>query len=657
MVKYDETDGLFISDPDSIPLSYLPSPAGVREAARELILSASGWRKVFTENGDEESFSETPPPEDIVLATTAARAISEIFIEELSRTAPASAGNAPSSDTASAGEDSPAVAVAVDSRPTGPALADAICRCLISRGIALRYLFISPAPEVMSYVKTNPALHGFIYISASHNPVGHNGLKFGLSDGVVAGGEVSRRAIDAFQRLIADEGVVEQARDALSSGSGDEYLRALENIPRWKAEASEAYRRFTLRVAAGSNEADEIDTFSTRLRRALEKQPVGILAELNGSARCRSIEGDLLQSIGARYASENDHARKIVHPIVPEGKNLDFCKTMLLEHRTEDPAYLFAYVPDNDGDRGNIVFYDEEEETAKAIEAQAVFGLSVLSELADLRSRVDASAPAAVVVNGPTSMRIEGIAQIFSVEVYRTETGEANVVSKAKELRSMGYTVRILGEGSNGGNITHPATVRDPLNTVISLLKLLTLPRPFDLWCEKTGFRRHNTKESTGRITIRELLSSLPPFVTTGAYESDAKLQVSTEDHGLLKRRYEELFRQEWEERKEELRHSYGIAMWREINYEGTEAKEGFGPSYRSGNERGGLKIVFSDADGRDSDFLWMRGSGTEPVFRVLVDCRGDDRNRHDALLRWHRSLIERADSLSVQGNSKITDF
>ena len=90
----------------------------------------------------------------------------------------------------------------------------------------------------------------------------------------------------------------------------------------------------------------------------------------------------------------------------------------------------------------------------------------------------------------------------------------------------------------------------------------------------------------------------------------------------------------------------YDIVEWREVNYEGTAARVGFGPEFRSGSEKGGLKIIFSNSAGEDTDFIWMRGSGTEPVFRVLADSRGSDKSRHDWLLHWHRTMIESADSI-----------
>ena len=103
----DSTTGIRIADPEAVPLAYLPSAEDVRRAAGEMILSASGWRMVFAGNGDEESFGEEPAPEGIILASAAALAFSEMVWEE-------------------SGGETPTVAVAVDTRPTGPEPADAV---------------------------------------------------------------------------------------------------------------------------------------------------------------------------------------------------------------------------------------------------------------------------------------------------------------------------------------------------------------------------------------------------------------------------------------------------------------------------------------------------------------------------------------------------
>ena len=72
-------------------------------------------------------------------------------------------------------------------------------------------------------------------------------------------------------------------------------------------------------------------------------------------------------------------------------------------------------------------------------EAQEVFALSVLAELAYLNWSGTDTGKTAVAINGPTSMRIEEIAKTFGAEIFRAEVGEANVVNLASELRDKGY--------------------------------------------------------------------------------------------------------------------------------------------------------------------------------------------------------------------------
>jgi phosphoglucomutase len=64
----------------------------------------------------------------------------------------------------------------MDSRFTGPAIADAMTRIFISQNIEIRSLFIIAAPEIMAYSAVDSNIDGFAYISASHNPIWHNGL-------------------------------------------------------------------------------------------------------------------------------------------------------------------------------------------------------------------------------------------------------------------------------------------------------------------------------------------------------------------------------------------------------------------------------------------------------------------------------------------------
>ena len=57
-----------------------------------------------------------------------------------------------------------------------------------------------------------------------------------------------------------------------------------------------------------------------------------------------------------------------------------------------------------------------------------------------------------------------------------------------------------------------------------------------------------------------------------------------------------------------------------------------------------GLKILFKDAESKPVAFIWMRGSGTEPVFRILCDVKGADTEEEEALLEWETHMLAAAD-------------
>jgi phosphoglucomutase len=282
---------------------------------------------------------------------------------------------------------------------------------------------------------------------------------------------------------------------------------------------------------------------------------------------------------------------------------------------------------------------------ARSLGAQEVFALCCVAELSHLVWTGElkdgkTGCKTAVVVNDPTSLRVDRIARTFGVEIFRAEVGEANVVGLARKLRNRGYTVRILGEGSAGGNITHPSAVRDPLDTLFSLLKLLTVregPGFFSIWLERSG------KSCPEHFNLADIIASLPPFITTGTYEAEALLKVKTTDHGELKDRYQTIFLREWESRREELRCKYGIVSWEAAAYRGMEEQR---PVKRFGDAgRGGLKVHFLNREGLPIAAIWMRGSGTEPVFRIMADVEGQDRDFERDLIFWQRRMVAGADS------------
>jgi phosphoglucomutase len=599
---------------------------GIGAALGAMILSASGWRGVFAESGEEEDGTEVISDAHRLISAAAAL----VFAEYLHKDA--------------------LVLVGCDTRPTGRAAAEAVIPVLLACGCDVHYAGVTAAPEIMAWArKVGGKNTGFIYISASHNPIGHNGIKFGLTDGGVLAAEESAKLIAAFRSFFERDDCVTKI-EWLFSAAGPEKLKSVYAcIGDAKKEALNAYYDFCGDVALGGDSA-----IARALKDGLAKRPLGLVCDFNGSARTVSIDGDFFSALGLKRAFINDKPGQIVHRIVPEGESLDPCRALLEEAHERDASFALGYVPDCDGDRGNLVIWDDALNKARALEAQEVFALACVAELSHLvwtgglvyDNNGRAVTKAALAVNGSTSMRIDRIAEAFGVSVFRAETGEANVVGLARRLRKEGYTVRILGEGSAGGNITHPSAVRDPINTVLAIVKLLSVraaagkPGLFEIWRRLSG----QAGDYSDDFTLSGIIASLPKFVTTAAYSQKAVLRIKTDNHAILKDRYQKVFLREWEERKDELKARYGFCGWEAIAYNGQEERRGIRSFGEAGS--GGLKVAFRGGDGRETACIWMRGSATEPVFRVMADVEGPRVQAEEFLLDWQRRMIMEADGL-----------
>jgi phosphomannomutase len=663
-LMYHPGTGLDIGDPEKLPLleEALPAWEEVAAAAKPLILSSSGWRKVFAFHGEDESLAPWSDRKgtagqdkaedslsgricggDKVIVALMAEAFGKAVLGKVQER-----------------QAKPAVLLGMDSRPTGPAIADIFARVLIGMGIEVRHLFIVAAPEIMAYAGIcagksfdDPEhAEGFAYISASHNPPGHNGLKFGIGSGGVLSGSEIAPLIASLKAALAARDAPAHALDLTRAAPLSELVACYQACTAWKRRSVSAYTLFSHELVTGKGSMEEQAAYLDALAEACTAHPLGIVAELNGSARSVSIDRDFLEGIGVSVEFHNAQPGMFVHRIVPEGSSLELCMELLEKAHGKNPAFQLGYVPDCDGDRGNLVLYDSRQKKARLLEAQEVFSLACLVELADIaregagRPGDSGSRKTAIVVNDGTSMRIEKLAGLFGAKVFRAETGEANVVSLADRMRSEGWTVRILGEGSNGGNITHPARVRDPLATLGAMIRLLRLPDSgeapglFRLWTGLASLKGFST--GIGSFDLSDVIASLPRWATTSVFEPRAALKIVSSDKVALKIRYRELFLAEWERRRGLLESRFGIMSWKAFASLGTKEWE-VGEDFAASGQ-GGLRLVFLDGNGRGKAFLWMRGSGTEPVFRIMADIEGGDRDDEAWFLDWHAAMVRAAD-------------
>ncbi len=610
-----------------------------------MILSVSGWRKVFAESGNEEDKSPSIGVQNKLLCALIGETFAQYLID-------------------SVGGRYPFIAVGTDTRPTSAEIADAILRALLAHNISVHYTGVASAPEIMAYARQ---LDGFLYISASHNPIGHNGIKFGRDDGGVLESAEAKKLIAAFEQKCADTDAAIHAQKLLDSVDDAALTLIYNSVRQYKREALAAYDSFIRTVITGSEEKEKQDYVFSAIKSAVKTQALSVVCDMNGSSRILSIDKNFLPSCGITLEAFNNEAGHIAHAIIPEPENLIYCSEVIQDRQRDgDTEVKLGYMPDCDGDRGNIVYWNEKTETAEAIAAQKVFALCVMAESAfDYWSARQFKKKSllwhvenfygkkAVVVNGPTSMQIDEICKAFGMQIFRAEVGEANVVNLAREKREAGYAVRILGEGSNGGNITYPSSVRDPLATLFAIIKLLTIRDKveedgtvskglFHIWCDKSD-QSFKYKDD---FTLADILDTLPVYITTGVNEERAKLKIKSADKGLLKEKFHQIFTEEWAAHKDELEHIYGFSVYEADITNGTvELKNA--PNWN--NATGGLKIRFLDEKGQSKAFIWMRPSGTENVFRVLCDVKGDEDAAERSLLRWESSMIRTADDALCQ--------
>lgn len=582
-----------------------------------MILSASGWRKIFTENKDGESTTKEIGNDNKILSYLIGTTFSE-YIKSASR------------------KNNPEVVIATDTRPTGAEIARVILNACTCSDIKCIYLGYAAAPEIMAYAKN---FDGFIYISASHNPIGHNGIKFGLSDGGVLEGSEAKKVIESFKKKCAD----------ISEDEQKVLLKKLEGIPAvgaakyYKKQSLKSYEKFIRHVISGCEKPAAQKVVFNEIKKACKKNPLTLVCDMNGSARADSIDKKFIPSCKIKLEAFNNVPGQIVHAIIPEPENLVHCADRMQQMQKEGvTSALLGYMPDCDGDRGNIVFWNDKTKKAEPITAQEVFALCVMAELSFEYWKNPSAKDLAVAVNCPTSMRIDEIAASLEAKVFRAEVGEANVVNLAREKRAEGFNVRIFGEGSNGGNITYPSAVRDPVATIFAMVKVLSLRDTkygdglFHIWCKKSG-QEDKYKDD---FTLADIIETLPAYTTTGVSEARAVLQVKMEDKGKLKENFKVEFEKFFADKKAEFE-ADGIFGWTCCLTNGTKETVG---EENWNNANGGLKIKFHDKNKKPFAFIWMRPSGTEPVFRVMCDVKGNNPELEKKLLRWEAEVLQKAD-------------
>jgi len=303
-------------------------------------------------------------------------------------------------------ETGPSVVVGRDARTSGPAFAAAVTAGLTSVGCDVIDVGLVPTPTVQLAVEHHHA-GGGIAITASHNPIEWNALKFIGSDGIFLDGAEGKRVAE----LVAQDGgrgTRDAGRVAVDPDAVQRHLAAVLDLP---ALDVDGIRKRTFTVALDAVRGAGGPVMRTLLER-LGCRVTGINLETDG-----------------RF------------PRAPEPIPENLADLAALVRRSGAEVGLAV---DPDVDRLAIV-----DDTGAAIGEDYTLAFAVRAVLGK-RDGGRGTGKATVVCNLSTSLVVEDAARECGAEVVRTPVGEVHVARAILRLAAV-----IGGEG-NGG-VMYPA--------------------------------------------------------------------------------------------------------------------------------------------------------------------------------------------------------
>ena len=316
------------------------------------------------------------------------------------------------------------ILLARDSRPHGKELYNSIADTLTSMGRNVIDCGIIPTPTAQFIIK-DKKLSGGIVVTASHNPIEWNGLKFLDSDGCFLNADKMKELLSGTPKEgTADKGKVIESKNS--------YQNHIDNILNLNCIDIDKIKSKKFKVV--------LDTVNGAAYKALP--------ELLNALNCNIV----------KIHCNNDGT--FPRGTEPIPSHLEDLSKTVIEHKAD-----IGFATDPDADRLAIV-----DNHGEPIGEESTLVLALESYLKYYQGSQK------VVTNLSTSMAVDVIAHQYNSTVERSSVGEINVVEKMKELEST-----IGGEGNGGVILEESHLGRDSL--VASALILNHLAQsdiPFD---------------------------------------------------------------------------------------------------------------------------------------------------------------------------------
>jgi phosphomannomutase len=315
------------------------------------------------------------------------------------------------------------VLIGRDGRESGPTIRDAIIPALENIGINVIDGDVLPTPTVLLAVRENK-YDGAIIITASHNPIEYNGLKFVTASGFFT----DENQVEKIKKYF--DSSEQESSTPISITSNDENNISSELI---KMHSDKILSHIDVEIIK-----------SKKFRVAVDMT--------NGAASV--MDPYLFEQLGIELIAVNNVADgKFTHKPEPLKQNLGE-----IEKLVRDTGADIGFAQDPDADRLVVI-----NENGEMISEEYTIALAVEAVLSIGDHNGDT-----VVVNMSTSQMNSDIAEKYGAKCIRSKVGEANVVGEMIKNNSI-----IGGEGGGGAIYPTMNFARDSFSTLALILELL----------------------------------------------------------------------------------------------------------------------------------------------------------------------------------------
>ncbi|MFT4948019.1 MAG: phosphomannomutase/phosphoglucomutase [Natronomonas sp.] len=338
--------------------------------------------------------------------------------------------------------DATRVAVARDTRTTGPLFVNSVAAGLASVGCDTDRLGVVPTPALQAFCERE-GVPG-VMITASHNPPEYNGIKLVGTTGV----ELTRDGLEAVEARVGDTSLTDWAAAGTGQtveGAGRQYREGvLRAVDRERVAGADLTVALDPGHGAGS-------VTSPRLFRELGCAVLTVNAQPDGRFPGRDPE--------------------------PVAANLGDLRRLV---RTTDADLGVAH----DGDADRAMFVDERGEM---IPGDVSLAALAAAELGDGDVAVSA-------VNA--SQRLVDVVEEAGARLRTTPIGSTHIITAIRDIQAAGGSVPVAGEGNGGLLFPDYRVARDGAYTAARFLELVAERPASRVVADYDGY--HNVREKVG---------------------------------------------------------------------------------------------------------------------------------------------------------------